>query len=76
MMINIFTFFLTLLKWISIQPIKFFSKTINLFPSDQNLNQINKFGDVETTDQDVQNTDYYCEFFKFNAVKVTKSSIK
>ena len=76
MMINMFTFFLTLLKWISIQPIKFLSKTTNLFRSDEISNQTNKVGDEETTDQDVQNTDYYFEFFKFNAVKVTKSSIK
>ena len=76
MMINMFTFFLTLLKWISIQPIKFFSKTTNLFRSDEDLNQTNKVGDEETTDQNVENTEYYFEFFKFNAVKVTKSSIK
>lgn len=76
MMINMFTFFLTVLKWISVQPAKFISKTTNLFRSAENSNQTNKVRDEQTDDQEAENTDYYFELFKFNAVKVTKPSIK
>ena len=76
MTINMFTFFVALLKWISIQPIKLLSKITNLFHSINNSNQTDKVGDQERVDQDVQEIDYYFEFFKLNVVKVTKSSIK